>query len=185
MDTSAIQSDAVSTEGGIPFGDSKAPIKVVEFINLRCPHCKTWWDKAAPILDPYVKDGKVQRIIKHYDKDKESLKIGNVLHQYIDFKDSDKARADIDFYYNHLDDWGSLSEEELERYVREEREAEKQDNTIEAQSIIEEVKKANVEFVPTIIIEDYVFDQHIPEEELESVIEAKLDRGKDRESNKF
>lgn len=185
MDTSPVQADAVTTEGGYHFGDSQAPVKVVEFINIRCPHCKTWWDMASPILDKYVKDGKVQRIVKHYDKDKESLKLGNVLHQYIDYKDFDKAREDIDYYFKHLDDWGSLSEDELDRYAKENRQAEKQDNTIEAQSIIEEVKKANIEFVPTIVIEDYVFVENIPEEELESVIEAKLDRGKDEESNTF
>ena len=185
MDMPAIQTDAVTTEGGFQFGDSNAPLKVVEFINIRCPHCKTWWDKASSVLDNYVKDGKVQRIVKHYDKDKEGLRIGNVLHQYIDYKDNDKARADIDYYFENQDDWGSLSEEELAEYARDNRNAEKQDNKIEAQSIIEEVKNANIEFVPTIVVEDYVLDQNVSEEELESVIDSKLNRGKDRKPNKF
>lgn len=182
MDTSEIKNEAVTTQGGIHYGQPDAPIKVVEFLNLRCPHCRTWWDNASPILDDHVKNGQVERIIKLYNKNKESLRSGNILHDYIDYQDADRAVEDIRFYIEHQEEWGSLSEEELGEYAKDKRGASKQDNTLEANKIIEETQHANVLFVPTVVIEDYIVDANTPKEEIASIIEAKMDR--DRENRK-
>lgn len=185
MDTRNIKADAISTEGGFHFGDKDAPIKVIEFINLKCPYCKEWWEKGSPILDKYIKDNKVERIVKLFDKEKPSLRTGNVLHAHLDYNDIDSVRKDIDYYVEHLDEWGNLSEEQVAEFAQTHRGAEKQENVSSAEHIVKEAEAANVKFVPTVFIEDYIFDEHITEKELKSIIETKLKRDDDKESNTF
>lgn len=176
MDTSDMHADKVTTEGGWHFGNSDAPIKVVEFINLRCPYCKMWWEKAEKVLDPYVSDGKVERIIKHFDKEKPSLRKGNVLHHHLDYKD-ENLREHVDSIIARQDDWGDLDEEQVAEWAQNELGLSAQSNAEQSSKIIEEAKEANVFFVPSIFIEDYIFDENISDEELKEIIEIKLDRG--------
>lgn len=177
MDTSNMHADKVTTKGGWHFGETDAPIKVVEFINLRCPYCKKWWEKAARVLDPYVKDGKVERIVKHFDKEKPSLRKGNVLHHHLDYNQTEDLREQIDTIVKRLDEWGDLEEQEVADWAKETLNLTPQSNAEEASQIIEETKEANVFFVPSIFIEDYIFDENIADEELKEIIEIKLDRG--------
>lgn len=181
MDTSDIKTDAITTEGGLHLGDKDAPVKVVEFLNLRCPYSREWWDKSSSVLEQYIEDNKVERIIKFYDKDKPGLKKGNILHAHINYENSEQAKEDIDFYSNHLDEWGDLPEDKVSAYAEEKRGAGHQDNSAQSEAIINEAKAANVTLVPTVAIEDYVFDEKITEEELESIIEAKLKRDEKNE----
>lgn len=92
-------------------------------------------------MDQYIKDGKIERIIKLYDKDKPGLRKGSVLHNYINYKDSKRAKEDVDYYSRHLDKWGNLPEEHVAAFAEEKREAKKQDNAHTSQAIIEEAKK--------------------------------------------
>lgn len=176
MDTSNMHADKVTTEGGFHFGDSSAPIKVVEFINLRCPYCKMWWEKAAKVVDPYVKEGKVERIIKHFDKEKPSLRKGNVLHHHLDYKD-ENLRKHLDTIVERLDEWGDLEEEQVAEWAQNDLGLPAQSNAEKSSQIIAEAKEANVFFVPSIVIEDYIFDENISDEELKEIIDIKLSRG--------
>ncbi|MCC5890302.1 MAG: DsbA family protein [Alkalibacterium sp.] len=185
MNMTGINTDAITTEGGLHLGNKDAPVKVVEFLNLRCPFSREWWENGGPVLDKYVEDDKVERIIKLYDKEKTGLSKGNVLHAHLNYDNVDQARKDMDYYTAHLDDWGDLPEEEVAAYAKEKREAERQENSREAEAIVAEAKEANVATVPTVVIEDYIFDQHITEEELKSIIETKLNRDEEREPNTF
>ncbi|GAB2500339.1 DsbA family protein [Alkalibacterium psychrotolerans] len=180
MDKSAIKTDAVTTKGGLHLGDTDAPVKVVEFLNVRCPFSKEWWEKGSPVLDKYVQDNKVERIIKLYDKDKPGLRKGNILHAHINYQNIEQAENDLDYYMTHLNEWGDLPEDEVAAFAQAKRGAEQQDNTSQSEAIRDEVKAANVTLVPTVVIEDYVFDEHITEEELESIIESKLNRNEER-----
>ena len=63
MDTSIIDSTKVTTKNGLIIGEETAPVKMVEFMNVRCPYCKKWFEDSFDLLDGYVKEGKVQRII--------------------------------------------------------------------------------------------------------------------------
>lgn len=177
MDTSNMHADKVTTEGGWHFGDSNAPIKVVEFINLRCPYCKKWWEKAAKILDPYVENGQVERIVKHFDKEKPSLRRGNVLHHHLSYDEEEGLREKLDHIVSHLDEWGDLEEDEVASWGKEQLGLTPQMNAEESSKIIEEAKEANVFFVPSVFIEDYIFDENIADEELKEIIDIKLDRG--------
>lgn len=74
MDISTIKAEKVNTTIGIKIGSEDAPVKVIEFINLKCPYCKMWYEDSKDLLAEYVSAGKVQRVIKHFDKEKPSLK---------------------------------------------------------------------------------------------------------------
>ena len=83
MDISVIDATKVNTETGLHIGESNAPVKMIEFINVRCPYCRKWFEESEELLAQSVKSGKVERIIKLFDKEKESLQRGNVMHHYI------------------------------------------------------------------------------------------------------
>lgn len=174
MDISVINSKVVTAKGGFHFGDPDAPVKVVEFINLNCPYSKIWWENAPAVLDEYEKKGQVERIVKHFDKDKPGLAKGNVLHSYLDYSAPEQVRDDIDFYVEHINEWGNATKEDVANYAENRRMAEKQNNSVKAEAIIEETKEANIAFVPTIVIGEHIFDENISKEELKEIIETEL-----------
>ena len=45
MDISQIKAEVVTPETGIHVGDQTAPVKVMSFVNLRCPFCREWNEK--------------------------------------------------------------------------------------------------------------------------------------------
>lgn len=175
MDISTIKADKINTTYGIKIGNEDAPVKIIEFINLKCPYCKMWYEDSKDLLTEYVEAGKVQRIIKHFDKEKPSLKKGNVVHQYLDYSKPTKALEEIDYFFAHQDEWGNLRElSEIETYVEEKRQLKKQTNETEAQGIIKEANSANVVFVPTVFIKEQIFDEHITQQELKEMIDSRL-----------
>lgn len=50
----------VSSTGGFVMGNPDAPVKLVEYASLTCPHCAEFEEKGVPTLrDSYVKSGRV------------------------------------------------------------------------------------------------------------------------------
>lgn len=50
----------VSIEGGYVMGNPAAPVKLVEFGSLTCPHCRHFDDEASgPLTATYIRSGKV------------------------------------------------------------------------------------------------------------------------------
>ena len=82
MDISIIKAKETNTTTGIKIGDENAK-PIIEFMNLRCPYCRKWFEESLPILTEAVAAGKVQRVIKLFDKEKESLQRGNVMHRFV------------------------------------------------------------------------------------------------------
>lgn len=46
-------------EGGFRMGNPNAPVKVIEFLSLTCPHCASFSAQATPRLMAYVRSGRV------------------------------------------------------------------------------------------------------------------------------
>ncbi|MGX7395113.1 DsbA family protein [Carnobacterium mobile] len=175
MDISKIKANEVDTTYGFKIGNPEAPVKIIEFINLRCPYCKQWYEESKELLAEYVAAGKVQRIIKHFDKEKPSLAKGNVVHHYLDYTHPEKALEEMDYFFEKQDEWGDLGgAADVEAYVEEKRGLSLNPNEKEINGIIEEAGRANVVFVPTIFIGDEIFDEHITTKELKDLIEAEL-----------
>lgn len=54
------QAVSKTPEGGFRMGDPKAPLKLVEYASLTCPHCRDFTRAGAePLREKYVKTGKV------------------------------------------------------------------------------------------------------------------------------
>ena len=174
MDISQIDASKVGTEYGFKIGSEEAPVKVIEFINLRCPYCKKWHDLSKETLDKYVAEGKIQRIIKHFDKEKPSLQKGNVAHHHLDYANPEAALKTMDFLFNQQDQWGDLENAEVASYIEKTLGLPDQPNEAQIKGIIAEAEAANIFFVPTVIIGKEIFDEHITVAELATLIDNEL-----------
>lgn len=175
MDISNIKSDKVNAITGIKIGREDAPVKVIEFINLACPYCEMWYEDSKNLLTEYVSAGKVQRIIKHFDKETAGLRKGNVLHRYLDYTDPEKALEEIEFFFAHQKEWGRLRDlDEIAAYAVEKRNLTLQSNETKAKEIVKEANGAEVVLVPTVFIGKDIFDENISQQELKNLIEARI-----------
>lgn len=173
MDISIIDATKVTTKNGLAVGKDSAPVKMVEFMNVRCPYCKKWFVESFDLLNEYVKEGKVQRIIKLLDKEKESLQRGNVMHHHINYDLPEKALTDLKQMYDTQDTWGNLSLEDVAIFAEDNLQLPKKEETSIVQAVIEEAAAATIKFVPTIVIGEHIFDESITKEELIRYIEGK------------
>jgi len=61
---------SVTPEGGYRMGNPNAPIKVIEFASLTCPHCGEFAEKGFPHLrDEYVAKGTVSLEFRNFVRD--------------------------------------------------------------------------------------------------------------------
>lgn len=116
MDISVIKGKLVNDFNGIKIGSDTAPKRLIEFINLRCPYCKQWFEESYDTLNQAVTEGKIQRVIKLLDKDKISLQRGNVMHEYID-TDPEKALTQIQQAFETQTIWQDFELEAVAEYA--------------------------------------------------------------------
>ncbi|EUJ39104.1 thioredoxin domain-containing protein [Brochothrix campestris] len=162
---------------GLHIGQAEAPVKVISFVNLRCPFCANWHLKAENSLEKHVVSGHVEHIIKFYDKPKPSLEIGNHAHHFIDNEDEAAIKV-VDSLFRSQAEWGKLTPVELTTYLETNfklHELAKAKAT--AQVVIDEANAHDIVSVPTIYIGDQVFDSQVTQEQLESAIAAQLRKG--------
>ena len=94
MDISVIKANETNQEYGILVGET-APKQLLEFINVRCPYCKKWFEETRDTLDEAIAAKKIQRLIKLVDRQKESLQRGNVMHRFVTTNDAQQTLADL------------------------------------------------------------------------------------------
>lgn len=170
MDTSKIKVTEINDQTGLQVGDSQAPKKIVEFVNLSCPYCKKWFDLSDSLLEEAVLQGKVQRVIKLFDKEKASLQPGNIMHQYVDFQDPQTGYQALKKMIASQNDWRYLSLEEVAAYAENTLGLSKKDNQAVLAEIVVEAQAAEIQFVPTNIIGTEIFDENISHEMLSSLL---------------
>ncbi|KAF1298612.1 thioredoxin [Enterococcus sp. JM4C] len=170
MDISIIKANRTNSLTGLKIGSDDAPKKMIEFINVRCPFCRKWFEESYDVLFEAVSEGKVQRIIKFFDKEKESLQRGNVMQHYITQTDGVKALQELKKIFSTQDEWGELSLEEVATFAEETLNLTEQFDQKVTQSIIDEAAEANIQFVPTIIVNEHIFDESITLDELNDII---------------
>ncbi|WP_088815150.1 MULTISPECIES: DsbA family protein [Listeria] len=175
MDISQIKAAEVKTTEGIHIAQSQnAKVKVMSFVNLRCPYCRKWHTDSRKVLDRFVRDGKIELIIKPFDKEKEKLQPGNVAHRYLNYDTPFETWEVIDKIYATQDEWGNLPLHEVASYMEDKLQLKEQNNEEATAAIIEEANRANVVFVPTVIVSEHIFDEHITPEELEELLNAEF-----------
>ena len=169
MDISIIKAKETNTTTGIKIGDENAK-PIIEFMNLRCPYCRKWFEESLPILTEAVAAGKVQRVIKLFDKEKESLQRGNVMHRFVATDNPAQTIADITKIYQTQDQWGHLTLEEVAEFAQNQLGLTEHYHSTYAGEIVEEARKANIQFVPTVIVGSHIFDESISADELTQLI---------------
>ena len=56
-------------------GDPDAPVTMVEYASLTCPHCATFHQETLPKLkENFIEPGKVKLVFRHYPLDKRALR---------------------------------------------------------------------------------------------------------------
>ena len=171
MDISVIKPEHTNENNGLVIGQQDANKVSLEFMNLRCPYCKKWFFDSKETLKRAVAEDKLRRVIKLFDKEKPSLQRGNVMHQYVDTTNEATILQCIETIYQHQDEWGNLSLEEVATYAEEVLHLKR--NTSHGavkDAIVNEANQANIVFVPTIILGNHIFDENITEDELNQYI---------------
>lgn len=173
MDISVIDATKTNTQKGILYGSSNAPKKMVEFINLACPYCRQWFEESYDLLEEAVQSGQLQRVIKLFDKEKESLLRGNVMHRYLTISDGQKAIKEIKQIFDTQDEWKHLSLQEVADFAVDKLKLTEQKDEQLSQAVINEAEQAHIRFVPTVILGKEIFDESISIEELKELIQTK------------
>jgi protein-disulfide isomerase len=169
VDTTNIKLDDI-TDFGIVLGSETAPKTMIEYINLRCPYCKQFWNQNNTLLTDSVKNGQLKLVIKLLDKVKPSLQRGNIMHHHVSLDNPELAVKEIQQIFDTQDDWSSLSLSEVARFAQEKLGLKEQMNDRYITKIFREAESANVVFVPTAVIGDTIFDEHLEQEELNLLI---------------
>ena len=169
MDISVIKGNLVNDFNGIKIGSDAAPKRLIEFINLRCPYCKQWFEESYETLNQAVVEGKIQRIVKLLDKDKISLQRGNVMHEYIS-ADPEKALIQIQQAFETQEIWQDFELEAVAEYAEKTLHFSQQANQSLQSEIRNEAEQANIKFVPTVILDEHIFDESISESTLKNYI---------------
>lgn len=154
---------------GVIIGNSEAPIKVTEFINVSCPDCKRWFEKTQSFYAPLIATGKIVVQVYPYQKDKQALLKGNEAHQYLDLSNSDTFLKQVTSLYNDFDEWRSLDGASLQQFF-EENLGPKQANEATFKEAEKLLKHYGIENVPTIVINDHVFDEFATIEDLSTAM---------------
>lgn len=161
----------ITHKNSIKIGSDDAPLKIVEYINLRCPDSKNYEENIAPFLEDYIENGHVQRILKHFDKQKYPLEIGNVLNQYLDYNTPEKTFEVIKKLFKEQSDWGKNRLTDIPHLAADFGLTLQAQNQEQAHQISAEVKAIKVTNVPTVFVGDEVFVETIELEEFKNAVE--------------
>jgi len=170
----SFQFDQITHEDSIKIGSDHAPLKIVEYINLRCPDSKNYEENVAPFLNEYIKNGQVQRILKHFDKAKYPLEVGNVLNQYLNYATPVETFRGIKKLFEEQSTWGSHRLSQIPHIAKDYGLTLQADNRERAQRVDEEISAVNIENVPTVFVGEEAFVETIDLDEFKETVENHL-----------
>ncbi|TLG79860.1 DsbA family protein [Vagococcus zengguangii] len=170
---------ALTNEIGIRLGNSDAPVVVKEYVNLRCPFCLKWFEDSKETYAQLIAEGKVQRIIKLFNKEKFGLHYANAMHDFVPKNGTYEETIEVlDAIYHSQQEWGPMDREvslgEVCDYAENRLGLVKDADEAMQAAILEETTAAGIRFIPTMIIGEHVFDQKISQEEFVELINKAL-----------
>lgn len=87
-------------------GNDKAPVTIVEYASLTCPHCAHFHETVYPVLKKYVESGKVRFIFREFPRD--PVDIGAFM--LARCAPADKYFAMIDVLFDQQKNWAFTKE---------------------------------------------------------------------------
>lgn len=151
----------MSFNDSIKIGLDTAPIKVVEYINLRCPDSKAYEEEIAPYLNAFIQDGTVQRIIKHFDKETYGLEKGNLLNQYLNYESPSETYEMIQKLFKEQEHWGHNRISQMPHIAKEYGLTLQKENSVIAKNVFKETQAVHVEMIPTVFVNQKAFVETI------------------------
>lgn len=89
--------------GDIIYGSKDAPVEIVEYASMTCPHCKTFNDTVLPYLkENLIPNGKVKLVFRNFVRDRADLAVA-VLTRCTD--DPEKSKVLIATYFERQEEW--------------------------------------------------------------------------------
>lgn len=164
----------INEEYSIKIGSDEAPLKVIEYINLRCPDSKEYEEKIAPYLDRYIQEGKVQRVIKHFDKAVYGLEKGNLLNQYLNYDTPKETYTIIQKLFKEQAEWGQKRITKMPHLAAEYGLTLHSQNQKITEEIMKEVETNKIEMIPTVFVNNQAFIETIDLTTFKKAVEAKL-----------
>ena len=100
----------IKTKGRVTFGDSKAPVTIVEFSDFQCPYCSKAAENMSALRKKY--DGKVSLVYKHFPLSFHPFaKPAAEYFEAVALISHDKAREFHDEIFYNFDDYARLNNE--------------------------------------------------------------------------
>ena len=164
----------INFNNSIKIGSDTAPIKVVEYINLRCPDSKNYEENIASYLNPHIQEGTVQRIIKHFDKEVYGLENGNLLNQYLNYETPSETYAIIQKIFKEQEQWGYNRLAQIPHIAKEYGLTLQEENRKIANNVFRETQAVNVEMIPTVFVNHKAFVETINLDGFKKEIETHL-----------
>lgn len=161
----------------LSYGVNEAPVKIEVFLNLACPYCATFYENADQTLKPYIENGQVQYIIKHYDKPREMLLYGTLANCFFDYKEPERIYDLMKDLFAKQSSWHEADSATIKKMLTEEYGLKEEPETIDiGLQIVAEAVKRNVKMVPAVFINDKEFQYpiEINAEQLKEEIEQLL-----------
>ena len=89
--------------GDIVYGSPDAPVELIEYASMTCPHCKSFNDTVLPFLkEELISTGKVRLVFRNYVLNRADLVVA-VLSRCTD--DPEKTKALIASYFEQQNEW--------------------------------------------------------------------------------
>ncbi|MDN6291218.1 MAG: DsbA family protein, partial [Tetragenococcus koreensis] len=139
-----------------------------------CPDSRDYELNVAPVLDSYIKEGKVQRIIKHFDKKSLELEKGSLMNQYLNYEEDEKTSQMIHQLFQEQNAWARNRISQIPHLANDYGLKLEDTNQKRALQVMEEIEAVGVDRIPTVFVGDHAFVEHIGLEEFKKEIEAQL-----------
>jgi protein-disulfide isomerase len=163
-------------------GDPNAPVTMIEYASLTCPHCAHFHNEVLPDLkERYIETGKVRLVYRDFPLDERALMAATLAHcagpeRYFGFLDvlfqtqNGWARADDPVAaLKKLGKLGGMSDEQMEQCLADQELA---DGIL--QTRLDGQNQHDVRSTPTLVINDEVYAGSRSIEELSAVIDPLL-----------
>ncbi|MER2057736.1 MAG: thioredoxin domain-containing protein [Niallia sp.] len=142
----------------LSYGKEDAPVKVEVFLNLACPYCATFFEAADKSLQSYIKEGKVQYVIKHYDKPREMLLYGTLANLFFDYNNPERIYEIMKDLFAKQSQWSEKDSNFIKQMLTETYGLKEEPDTIDISlKITAEAIQRQVKMVPTVFINDKEF----------------------------
>ena len=175
-----MESDKMTVKNAyLSYGSKEAPVKVEVFLNLACPYCATFYAIAEEVLTPYINDGKVEFVVKHFDKPRAMLLNGALINTFLHYSEKNRTREIIKELFATQKEWSHLTDHEIKKMLQKKYDLiERSENTSISLMILGETIERHITMVPTIFInhKEFQYPRELDADELRYEIEHQLSK---------